>query len=326
MTAVDRPRRGEVYSPEVPIEVSPLFDWPPNPIALIRYVIAPTVFPFGGFLIAMGVLLWYGFTPDRDSMTTLEPGWIGLLWLRNAVVLCIVVGLLHAALYIRRTQDQRYKYLARWPATTNRSFLWSNQVRDNMFWSIASGVTIWTAWEAVTLWLMASGRAPTVSWNDRAVYLTLLTLFVFFWGTFHFYVVHRALHWAPLYRLAHALHHKNTNTNPWSGIAMHPLEHLLYFSVFALFWFVPAHGAVIATTAMFFGVSPAISHSGFDRVEVAGTAGFGAGDYFHHLHHRYFECNYGNRLVPMDKLFGTFHDGSAEAHARMKRRRVNSGR
>ena len=43
-------------------------------------------------------------------------------------------------------------------------------------------------------------------------------------------------------------------------------------------------------------------------------------DYFHHLHHRYFECNYGNRPVPWDRLFGTFHDGTPEAHARMRRR------
>ena len=35
-------------------------------------------------------------------------------------------------------------------------------------------------------------------------------------------------------------------------------------------------------------------------------------DYFHHLHHRYFECNYGNRPVPLDRLFGTFHDGTPE--------------
>ena len=45
-------------------------------------------------------------------------------------------------------------------------------------------------------------------------------------------------------------------------------------------------------------------------------------DYFHHLHHRYFECNYGNRPVPLDKLFGTFHDGTPEAHTRMPVKRT----
>ena len=44
-------------------------------------------------------------------------------------------------------------------------------------------------------------------------------------------------------------------------------------------------------------------------------------DCFHHLYHRYFECNYGNRPVPLDTLSGTFHDGTPEAHVRMRERR-----
>ena len=32
----------------------------------------------------------------------------------------------------------------------------------------------------------------------------------------------------------------------------------------------------------------------------------GSGDYFHLLHHQYFDCNYGAMHVPLDWLFGTF--------------------
>ena len=35
----------------------------------------------------------------------------------------------------------------------------------------------------------------------------------------------------------------------------------------------------------------------------------------------YFECNYGSLEVPLDKLFGTFHDGTPEANERIKERR-----
>jgi len=31
--------------------------------------------------------------------------------------------------------------------------------------------------------------------------------------------------------------------------------------------------------------------------------------------------NYGDGLVPLDKLFGTFHDGTPEADEALKRRR-----
>ena len=44
--------------------------------------------------------------------------------------------------------------------------------------------------------------------------------------------------------------------------------------------------------------------------------------YFHYLHHRYFECNYsGDGTVPLDKWFGTWHDGTTEGHTVMRERR-----
>jgi sterol desaturase/sphingolipid hydroxylase (fatty acid hydroxylase superfamily) len=40
---------------------------------------------------------------------------------------------------------------------------------------------------------------------------------------------------------------------------------------------------------------------------------------FHYLHHKHFECNYSGELLPIfDKWFGTFHDGSEQAHARLR--------
>ena len=48
------------------------------------------------------------------------------------------------------------------------------------------------------------------------------------------------------------------------------------------------------------------------------------GSYFHQQHHRYFECNYGETDFPIDKWFGTFHDGSPKAHAAMRAKREAS--
>lgn len=36
------------------------------------------------------------------------------------------------------------------------------------------------------------------------------------------------------------------------------------------------------------------------------------------LHHRYFDCNYGDDAMPWDNWFGSFHDGTSEATARMR--------
>jgi len=40
----------------------------------------------------------------------------------------------------------------------------------------------------------------------------------------------------------------------------------------------------------------------------------GSGDYFHHLHHAHFECNYGAMHVPMDKV-RTMHDAGMLSEA-----------
>ena len=32
----------------------------------------------------------------------------------------------------------------------------------------------------------------------------------------------------------------------------------------------------------------------------------GSGDYFHMLHHKHFDCNYGALHIPLDWLFGTY--------------------
>lgn len=312
------PRAG--YQPPHPIAVPPLYAWPPNPIATLRWILRGLLFPWGLFFIGLAFLSWHFFTPALKQMASFELGWLVQIWIRNAVLLTFVAGSLHGWLYIRKNQNQEYKFNPRWQTTHSRKFLWRNQVKDNMFWSLVSGCTIWTLYEAITFWLYANGFVAIITWEEAPLYLSLMLISVFFWSTLHFYLNHRLLHWPPLYRAAHELHHRNTNPGPWSGISMHPLEHLIYFTVFCLWWIVPVHPVVILLTGFFQGISPAISHSGFDQV-VLGNKRVTAGDLFHQLHHKYFEVNYGNTPTPLDKLFGSWHDGQPETLALLKAQR-----
>jgi len=309
------------YQPPDPIVVPPLYSWPPRPVATLRWLATGLLFPWGLVFLGLALAAWHWWLPAETTMASFGPGWLALVWLRNAALLTLVAGGLHLWLYIRRSQGQEYKFTGRWMATDSRKFLWRNQVKDNMFWSLASGVTVWSGYEALTLWLYATGRIPRVSWEDAPVYLAAMVMAVFFWGTIHFYLNHRLLHVPVLYRTAHELHHRNANTGPWTGISMHPVEHLIYFSVFVLWWVVPVHPVIPIMNGVYFGVSPAISHSGFDRILLGGRFRIAAGDQFHHLHHRFFEVNYGNTPTPLDKLFGTWYDGTPEAHEALKGRR-----
>ena len=46
------------------------------------------------------------------------------------------------------------------------------------------------------------------------------------WRDSHFYFAHRLLHVQGVYKQVHALHHRNTDIEPFAGLCMHPVEHL----------------------------------------------------------------------------------------------------
>jgi len=63
------------------------------------------------------------------------------------------------------------------------------------------------------------------------------------------------------------------------------------------------------------------SAAGFDKLVLENGFSVDAATYGHYLHHKYFECNYaGDTTNFLDKLFGTFHDGSDEATEALKQR------
>ena len=57
-------------------------------------------------------------------------------------------------------------------------------------------------------------------------------------------------------------------------------------------------------------------HLGFDKLEVTEDTALDSHAYAHYLHHKYFEVNYGgDGLIPLDRWFGTWHDGTREGDA-----------
>ena len=81
------------------------------------------------------------------------------------------------------------------------------------------------------MWAYANEMLPYVDWREDPVYFVALLAAIPLWRLFHFYWTHRLTHWKPLYKAAHYLHHKNINVGSWSGLAMHPIEHLIYLSL-----------------------------------------------------------------------------------------------
>lgn len=302
------------------IRVPPMFVWPPRPKQALRYLTIDIMVPWGLFWIVLAFLLWRFATPDFETMKNLSFDWVARLWVRNAIILTVVAGGLHWWLYIRRAQKTETKFTRRWLARENNRFLWGDQVFDNITLSLLSGVTFWTLFEAATYWWYGSGYIESPAISGAPLYFILTIWGVFFWSTLHFYLNHRLLHTKWLYTVAHERHHLNVVTGPWSGISMHPIEHLLYFSVFLLWWIVPVHPVIIILTGLFQGVSPAVSHCGFDYLKLGKKLQIPVGDNFHNLHHRFFRINYGNSLMPVDRLFGSWNGGSDQDMQKMRER------
>jgi sterol desaturase/sphingolipid hydroxylase (fatty acid hydroxylase superfamily) len=70
------------------------------------------------------------------------------------------------------------------------------------------------------------------------------------------------------------------------------------------------------------GVSPTVGHIGFHELLLSGEKTLPSNNYFHYLHHKYFTVNYGVEVFPLDWWLNSYHDGSPESLARI-RRKVN---
>jgi sterol desaturase/sphingolipid hydroxylase (fatty acid hydroxylase superfamily) len=315
-----RDKRGD-WKPFKVIEYPPVIAWPPKPLKFVKWLFGYPGFilPWNLFYALVAVGVWF-ILPPMETFRTFAIGWIAYIWAINLAIVTCFFGFFHLWLYVHRKQESEFKYNARWLATDSSSFFLNNQTFDNLFYTYVSGVTFWTAWEAATLWLYANQYIPQVSYSDHPIYCTALFFVVVLWRDIHFYLVHRLIHWPPLYRLAHHVHHRNANIGPYSGLSMHPVEHFLYFSCVVFNWVVASHPVNALYNIIHAGMSPAPGHTGFDQMIVGDDKLVDLVGHDHYLHHKYFECNYADGVFPLDKWFGTFNDGTPESQAKMEAR------
>jgi sterol desaturase/sphingolipid hydroxylase (fatty acid hydroxylase superfamily) len=322
-----RDKRGN-WSPNERIETAPLFVFPPRPLALLNWL--PSYFLPWNLLWALSAVAWWALVvPDQDVMKTLSWDWILRLFLVNALAVFLFYGAVELHLYVRRAQGTRFKYNAKFPADhRSAAFLFQNQTLDSLIRGFGTGVPIWTAWEVLALWAWANDWGPWVGLYDHPLYLAALALVVPVIHETHFFLIHRLIHTPFLYKWVHSVHHNSVNPSPWSSLSMHPVEHLLYFGAVAYHFVIPSHPLLVIYQLHFAGFGAIVGHVGFDKIEVTDEGGIDSHAYAHYLHHKYFEVNYGDGLIPFDRWFGTWHDGSkagdAEMQARYARRKAKA--
>lgn len=189
------------WHPDIPTPYSPLFSFPPHPIAVLKWFcrmwqpLSQQV-----MYVVLAFAVWAWLQPSFEMTTTLQAGWVFEIWLRNIVMMTTIAMGLHLWLYTWQKQGDTQKYDRRGLATNNRKFAFNNQFWDNVAFSLLSGVTVWTVYECGLWMAYANGVAPMTTFDQSPTWFVLAFLAVPVFQSFHFYWAHRLLHWPPLYR------------------------------------------------------------------------------------------------------------------------------
>lgn len=310
------------FHPDLPIRLAPFYDRPIRIGAIAKYLLGGwSLFGERIYFLLIAIGIWIFFSPSLERTVTFQFDWIFEIWLRNLILITIVAGGLHLYLYTFRKQGDDLRYDTRTYPAKGKAFLFGNQLWDNMFWSLTSGVAVWTAYESVFMWVYANGLATMITLEDHPFWFIALILLTPYWAGFYFFWQHRSLHWPPLFKHIHARHHKNVNLGPWSGLSQHPVEQIVDQSDCLIFLLIPSHPVHVIFNLLFHGIGAPSSHTGYDAVRLWGSRRLQIGDFLHQLHHRHFDCNYGTYDMPWDRVFGCFHDGTPEGDRTITERR-----
>ncbi len=301
------------YHPDVPIQQGGIFRRFWDPLFIIKGIILSWfgLYIRGVFLVAI-TILWLTVLPTMESVSAGNWSWIAQTLAVNLTLMLAWAGSLHLYLHTFGRQGKFLKF-DRKSMRKGPQFTFGDQVYDNMFWTLVFSVPIWTAYQSGLLWALSQNFIPSHTWDEGSVWFVLLFVAIPYIDSTHFYLTHRFLHSKWLYKYVHSVHHRNVNVGPWSGMSMHPLESAIFLSPVLIHLFLPSHPLHIVFHISWLSIGPVCTHCGFAALTINGREYPRLGDFFHVLHHKYFECNYGNSEVPLDNIFGQFHDGTRAA-------------
>ena len=315
----NKPKQAWHWHPQLPLTNARIFTWPPALLTAAKELASYWFTLTGRVVILLTAMIsWFFFKPYLATAESFELSWIVQIYSRNLALLIVFATGLHWYFYTWQGQGEQYRYDSRDMARNASVFAFGSQLKDNIFWSIVSGVTIWTLYDIAFMWGYANDLLWAFEWREHPVWFVAVFVLIPLWYSFYFYWIHRAEHWPPFFKSIHSVHHRNVNVGPWSGLSMHPVEHILYFGSVLIHLVIPSHPLHVIFHLQFSSLIAVLTHCGYDSLVIRGTRVMGVGYFFHQLHHRYFDCNYGTDEMPWDKWLGTFHDGTPEATARMR--------
>lgn len=154
--------------------------------------------------------------------------------------------------------------------------------------------------------------------NSALQWIMLESLLIILAHDAYFYWLHRAMHWRPLFRLAHMAHHRSRTPTAWAAYAFAPAEAMLEALFLPLFLLgMNIDGLTILVFLMHMMARNVIGHCGFEIMPrwwiTSPLTRWMTTPTHHDIHHELVRWNYGLYFTWWDRWMGTEHP---DYHAR----------
>ena len=129
----------------------------------------------------------------------------------------------------------------------------------------------------------------------------------------YFYWTHRLMHYPPVFRIFHLMHHRSTNPSPWAAFAFHPLEAIVEAGIFPVLLIVmPLTVDQFTVFFIIMLVYNVYGHLGWEIYPKSFSRHW-LGRWIntsvnHNQHHQFFKGNYGLYFLWWDRWMGTIRD------------------
>lgn len=160
----------------------------------------------------------------------------------------------------------------------------------------------------------AEQRGMTLMYQDVAqygvIYLVLSAVAMLLLQDTYFYWAHRLMHWKPLYKLTHKVHHDSIDTSPFTAYSFHPLEAIVEAVPDVVYAFLfPVHFWALLAYQLTSFVLNVIAHLGYEMIPQSWTTHWllqwKTPSTHHNMHHSHVNGNYGLYFRFWDVLMGT---------------------
>ncbi|MDB4655261.1 sterol desaturase family protein [Flavobacteriales bacterium] len=189
----------------------------------------------------------------------------------------------------------------------------TKDIKREVLYSLSS-IVVFSIISMVTLHMIKTGRSAMYmdvsDYGQLYFWLSIPLLIVL--HDAYFYWTHRAMHWKPVFKHVHLVHHKSTDPTPWAAFSFHPLEAIIQGGYFPLIVLVlPVHPVAVLVWVLYQFTLNVLGHLGYEILPKGFTKSkltfwHNTGTH-HNMHHKYFSCNYGLYFNVWDRLMGTNH-------------------